>query len=47
MVISVTSMRSLYELEVDQKHKFHFRPKPKVGRKWCNTFGRNRMCHRK
>ena len=23
------------------------RPKPKVDRKWRNTFGRNRMCHRK
>jgi len=29
------------------KVEFHFWPKPKVGRKWRNTFGRNRMCHRK
>ena len=37
--------RTTHIVEVDRNRKFYFWPKPKVGRKWRNTFGRNRMCH--
>jgi len=44
---SVWLEETTWQIEVYGKRKFHFRLKPKVGQKWRNTFGQNRMCNRK